>query len=618
MSMMKARDFQERAVDATFAYLEMRQGNPVIVAPTGSGKSFMIATICRRTIEQFPAVKILIVQHVGELVEQNFKALRRDWPAAPAGIYSASLGKRNTRQSIIFASVQSIYRNPEKFGQVDLILIDEAHMVPKKGQGQYLKLLEKLRAKNPYIRVVGLTATPYRMDSGCLVEGKGDGIFTDFVYDIEVGFLIEQGWLSPLTTKATSTVLELGDVKTRGGEYITADLDSAVNLPEVTREICQEIVDRGEDRRSWLVFAVTVGHAEALAMELSHVHGVEAKVVSGETPKKDRRRLIEQFRTGELKALVSVGVLTTGFDAPNTDLLAVVRPTKSVGLYVQIMGRGMRPVYEPGFNPNGEGVTAEMRRNSIAAGPKPNCLVLDFGMNATRHGPVDYVSKPVKGGDGEPGLAPAKTCPECGEIVHAAKRECSGCGFKFPEPERKGTLTPGKAQVLRSGSVDAIEWEKVRDVTLHRHEKNGIASMRVEYLVDMDVVREWVCFDHSGYARQRAEVWWRRAAGTPVPMSTAEALQRVGEVRPISSIQRQRNGKFWEVKDVSFVPGFVSAAGGGGAAVKAGRESLDEPIDIGLESDIALANGNDDDLLDFDEPENGAFASAFSDDDIPF
>ncbi len=614
--MMKARDFQEKAVDATFAYLEMRQGNPVIVAPTGSGKSFMIATVCRRTIEQFPAVKILIVQHVGELVEQNFRALRRDWPDAPAGIYSASLGKRNTRQSIIFASVQSIFRKPEIFGQVDLLIIDEAHMVPMKGQGQYLKLLSRLRAINPYVRVIGLTATPYRMDSGCLVDGKGDALFTDFVYDIEVGYLIEQGWLSPLTTKATNTVLEIGDVKTRGGEYITADLDNAVNLPEVTTEICAEIVERGADRRAWLVFAVTVGHAEALAAELKHVHGVEAKVVTGDTPKGARRDLIKDFREGRLRALVSVGVLTTGFDAPDTDLLAVVRPTKSVGLYVQIMGRGMRPVYEPGFDPNGEDVTPEQRRAAIAAGPKPNCLVLDFGMNAVRHGPVDFVSKPTKGSDGEPGVAPTKICPECQEVTHAAKRQCDFCGYAFPEPERKGTLKPGEAQVLRSGSVDALEWEKVRDVSLHRHEKNGTASMRVEYLVDMDVVSEWVCFDHSGYARQRAEIWWRRAAGTQIPMSTTEALKRASEVRPISSIQRQRTGKFWEVKDVSFVPGFVSAVSGGGGAAVASRESLDQPIDIGLGGGIASANGNDD-LIDFEDGDP-VEAHVFTDDDIPF
>lgn len=331
---MKLRSYQSAAVDAVFQYWREGGGSPLLDLATGLGKSVIIAKLIQEIGTRYPDMRILVLVHVQELVEQDFTALIRLWPQASAGIYSAGLGRRDAHHRITFASIQSVFRKGRDIGPRDLVLIDEAHLVPKAGEGMYLTLLEALRDVTPDLRVAGLTATAFRLDSGRLDQGEGR-LFDQIVYHYGVGEGVEDGWLAPLTCRAASIEIDVSDVAKRGGEFVAGALEAAADKDELTRAAVAEIMARAGDRQSWLIFCSGVKHAQHVCTALN-AEGVPCGVVTGETPKEIRRQLIADFKRGKLRALTNAQVLTTGFDAPQTDLIAFLRPTLSTGLYVQM------------------------------------------------------------------------------------------------------------------------------------------------------------------------------------------------------------------------------------------------------------------------------------------
>ena len=311
--------------------------------------------------------------------------------------------------------------------------------------------IAELRALVPAddMRVAGFSATPFRLDCGRLDEGEGK-IFDDVVFDYGIGQGIRDGWLSPLTSKATGTEINISGVGRRGGEFIAGELERAADDSATVSAACDEIVARGVDRRSWLVFCCGVAHAHHVGQAL-RARGVSCRVVTGETPLAERADSIAAFKAGMIRCLVNVNVLTTGFDAPRVDLLAMLRPTLSTGLYVQMVGRGTRK-----------------------ADGKVNCLILDFAGNCRRHGPVDQVDIKVGGSNGA-AVAPAtvrtKTCPDCAEINPLDAAACCCCGYEWPKP---------KPAARHATSADAVPiltgervWLPVTDVSFHRHHKYG-------------------------------------------------------------------------------------------------------------------------------------------------
>ncbi len=521
---MQLRDYQAEAVDAVLEWFASGRDNPLVCAPTGSGKSVILAELCRRAM-QFEGTRVLIVTHVKELIQQNYQALVRMWPEAPAGIYSAGLGRRQMGRPITVAGVQSIAKRARDLGHIDLVIVDEAHLIPRNSDTLYGKLFAALREANPNLQVIGLTATPYRLDSGMLHRGD-DALFDGIAYDIPVGMLVQEGYLSPLVSKRPDMVLDTGGLRTRMGDFQERQMEERFNTPAVTSEAVAEIVQLGHDRRSWLIFCVSIDHAHAVADELRD-HGIATGTVTGKTASMERARLLTEFRAGSIRALTSVGVLTTGFDAPATDLLAFLRPTQSTGLYVQMAGRGMR-----------------------TAPDKADCLVLDFAGNVARHGPVDGLALPMEKtaptGEGE---APTKTCPECQSILWIAARECRDCGFIFPGPEPKHESTASTEAVMNLTAHEV--WQPVQDFAVERHRKAGSPdSLRLEYLVGGTVIREWVCLEHSGYARQKAVRWWEATVGTSPPDTIDEALGRSAEIPRPAEIVTMREGKYHRIKRV--------------------------------------------------------------------
>ena len=405
------RDYQQRTIDQLYAWFSAgNAGNPCLVLPTGSGKSHIVAALCKDALQNWPETRVLMLTHVKELIEQNAEKMRLHWPAAPMGIYSAGIGKRDIGEPITFAGIQSVRTKADMLGHLDLVIIDECHLVNHKDEGGYRKLLADLKAINPALRVVGLTATPYRLGHGLITDKPA--LFDALLEPVSIEELVFKGYLSTLRSKVTSAKLDTSGVKKRGGEFIESELQAAVDTDDNNQRVVQEVIALAGDRKAWLVFCTGVQHAEHVA-EVLRQHGVAAQCVTGETPKAERKRMLDDFKAGKLRALTNANVLTTGFDYPDIDLIAMLRPTMSASLYVQMAGRGMR-----------------------VKSHTDHCLVLDFAGVVEMHGPIVAVQPPKKGGDGD-GEAPVKVCDTCDELVHISAKECPSCGHPFPEPEEK-------------------------------------------------------------------------------------------------------------------------------------------------------------------------------------
>ena len=517
---MQLRPYQHEAVQAVYGHLRERDDNPCVVIPTGGGKTPVIATICRDAVNLWNG-RVVILAHVKELLEQAADKLRHIAPEVPLGVYSAGLKRKDLGYAVTVAGIQSIWKKACDLGPVDLVVIDEAHMVPAEDDGMYRQFIADAKAVNPQVRIVGLTATPYRMKSGSICAPPPHSILNHVCYEVGVRELIVQGYLSPLRTKAGLQRVDTSDLHVRAGEFVASEVEDLMDKDALVEGACAEIVQHAADRKAVLIFSSGVRHGQHIVEVLKVRHGVECGFVTGDTPDGVRAGLLRRFRAGELKYLCNVNVLTTGFDAPHIDCVALMRPTMSPGLYYQMVGRGFR--LHPG---------------------KADCLVLDFGGNVLRHGPVDAVRVKEPGvGDGEP---PAKECPRCHALIATGYQTCPECGHAFPEPQRRTHEATAASVGILSDQATRAE-ERVSETSYHVHRKRDDPSapptMRVEYRLGFNRwQREWVCFDHTGYARTKAEAWWRARSVEPVPSSTEEAVElaRAGALAPTLSITVER------------------------------------------------------------------------------
>lgn len=530
---MELRPYQAKAVELLYSYFEHNTGNPVIEAPTAAGKSVIQAQFIRGVLEQWPFQRILCLTHVKELVQQNYRALRRVYPEGSIGVNAAALGSRDTVQSVIFASIQSVYKKAHELGRFDLIMVDECHLIPvRTAGGMYRQFIDDCLKYNPRIKVIGFSATPYRLDNGLLIDGDSR-LFTDIIPAKAAGMsidqLLEAGYLAPLTTQPVRTHLDTSLVPVRGGEYVIKDLARAVDVDSTTQSACNEIITLGMDRAAWLVFASSVEHAEHI-QEYLDSQGVDAATITGDMDTGARDRAIAQYQRGEVRALVNVNVLTTGFDAPHTDLIAFLRPTMSTSLYVQMCGRGMR--IHPG---------------------KVDCLVLDFADLIATHGPVNRVTPPRKSKPREDSQAPVKECGGCLMLIHASVRQCPYCGEQFVFD--MAPKIAGKASELAILATNAPQRVEPNEMVFSRHDKAGSpSSLRVDYYTGpLRVASEWVCLFHQGKAQYRALAWWREHVGMPVPGDIDQAVDiATAHARTPAYIFIQMDGKYERIVSRGF------------------------------------------------------------------
>lgn len=522
------RTYQAEAVSATYEYFGSNEGNPLICMPTGTGKSVVIAMFLESIYRQWHQQKVLVLTHVKELIQQNYNKLLELWPGAPAGINSAGLGKRDTQNRIVFAGIGSVAKCAHEFGHVDLILIDEAHLVSPTDTTMYRKFINSLLVVNPRLKIIGLTATPYRMGHGKITDEGG--IFTDTCFDITnleaFNRLIAEGYIASLVPQETETKLDLDGVHMRGGDFVSAELQQAVNKDEVTRAALAEALERGRDRGHWLVFASGVEHADTIHHMLQDM-GETSVSIHSKSGTRDKD--IKAFKAGHVRIAVNNNVLTTGFDYPCIDLILMLRPTLSPGLWVQMLGRGTRPCKCCG---------------------KHNCLVLDFAANTRRLGPINDPAIPRKPGEGG-GPPPMRKCTnqlpsgECKTLNHPSVKKCINCDFEFPVAVK--LYMGASSEQLIKGDLPVTEVVKVDHVTYCEHRKEGRPpSIRVSYYCNLQRYNEYVCLEHSGYASRKARLWWRERLRSPeltCPDTTAAALEIVDTLRAPTHL------RIWANKD---------------------------------------------------------------------
>lgn len=472
------RPYQQKAVDAVFDYLEQKPDNhPLVVAPTGSGKSHILAAICERIIAL--GSKVLILSHVKLILEQDEEKLIQLIPKGKVGLYSAG-AKRRERRTVTVAGIQSVYEKAYLFADFNYIIIDEAHLIPKEGRGRYLTFLKEM----PGVTVIGLTATPFRLGTGLLTEGEGK-LFDDVVCDTDIVKLIKDGYLCSLQTVQADSQLDVSQIRTQAGDFKNKDMDAAFDKFEVTREIVAELYSYKDKYKSWLVFAISIEHAIHIT-EMLVATGIEAQAVHSKRTSTENDAALVAYKTGAIQALVSVAKMTTGFDDPKTDLIALVRPTKSPVLHVQMIGRGLR-VY-PG---------------------KDHCMILDFAGNLMRLGPINDVHVVVKGKGG--GIAPIKVCPECKTHVPASVTQCYICGHLFPRLESQDLTKRASAEaaiVDNKLQMPTQDWHLVSNVSFRVHKGKKGDSLCIFYRCGLRTFRKWIAVGRKGSAGMHARYFW--------------------------------------------------------------------------------------------------------------
>ncbi len=476
--MSELRWYQQQAVDDTMGWLAEHAGHPLIVLPTGAGKTHVITALCQRMIRERRETRILMLTHSQELQLQNYGKLLAVWPDAPVGIYSAALGRRDHGKQIVIGGPQSVVRITDRIGHIDYCIVDECDAISHKEEGSYRKIIGSLSERNPDLRVIGLTATPWRLGHGMITDPPA--IFSEpRIEPVTIEDLIEQKWLCQLRSKLTNHRVDVSDVHVRGGEYMGDELNRAVDTDANNVAMANEIVAKGKDRKHWMVFCTGVEHAMHMR-DLLRGYGVTAETIHGDMPASERDAFIAGFKAGRIRALTNVNVLTVGFDHPAIDLIAMCRPTLSPRLYVQIAGRGMR----------------------IAPG-KRDCLFLDFVGAVETHGPITAVREPKrKGKDGD---APVRPCPVCNELVAIQKPICPDCGHVFEIKEK-----PPEPVVIRSDDIMGKEasefvvkkwrWRKAISA---KTEKEMLIVEYIGGLRDRSI-REYLLLGHDGWAKERA------------------------------------------------------------------------------------------------------------------
>ena len=526
MAKIELREYQTRALEMLYAWLEKNTGHPCVVLPTGSGKSIVIAELCRQAITKWPETQIVMLTRSVELINQNAEKLRAIWPGAPMGIYSASAGKKQLGEPITIGGPLSIVRVTKKIGHCDLLLVDEAHDISHKEEGSYRKIINELMEINPSMRVIGFTASPFRLGHGMITDKPA--IFDALIDPVSIEELICKGYLATLRSKQTSFKFDTSSVHKRGGDFIESELQAVVDTSDNNEAMVNEVIKRSDGRKSWMFFATGVKHAEHLR-DILLSRGISAVSVIGDMAKKDREQSIDDFKSGKVTAITQVGCLNVGFDHPAIDLLVMARPTMSPGLYLQQAGRGMRPY--PG---------------------KIDCMVLDFAGVVQTHGPITNVQPPKKGslGDGE---APIKVCETCGELCAISVQVCPACGAAFPEPVAKSmSLRHDDIMGLEGMDLDVTSWSWRK----HLSRASGKEMLACTYYGGLSdpPITEYLAVAHDGYAgdkSMRLLSTMASSAKVPMQLTSNEMLTDIADLMnlgvPPSSIEYKKDGKFFRI-----------------------------------------------------------------------
>lgn len=541
---MKPRNYQTAAVDSIFEYFQSGKiGNPIIALPTATGKSVVLGSfICK--VFQYPNQRMLNLTHRKELIEQNYEKVLKMWPLAPAGIYSAGLNKREYQLPITFAGIGSVVGKAHLFGWIDLITIDECHLVSPNDETMYRVFINELKKINPNLKVIGLTATPWRIGQGKLTDEGG--LFTDICFDLTsmeaFNWLLAEGYLAQLVPHRTNLKIDTDSLHKRGGDFIQSEAEMLFDRDEITEAALKETLDAAHDRNHGMVFGSGIKHCLSIERILKQM-GQSCAVVHSKQKSKINDQHIADFKAGKIRFLINNDKLTTGFDYPGIDLIVMLRATASIVLWIQMLGRGARPLYADGFDLE----TKEGRLAAMEASEKQDCLVMDFANNTKRLGAINDPVIPKKKGKGG-GECPVKECPECQTLNHPSVRFCVNrkCNYEFTF-EIKITDTAANLELIKQSAIPIIELIPVRSMTFQKNaRRNKQPSLRISYQSNLQSFDEYLPLQHDSLnVRHKAgESWMKQGGNFPPPASVDEALTRTHELRTPHTIHVWLNTQY--------------------------------------------------------------------------
>jgi len=541
---LKLRYYQRNAIDALHSWFDTKPEEPALIAlPTAAGKTIIFSHFIKEVFHKNPKARFLIMAHRKELVAQAESKLKSVWPDAPVGVLAAGMKRFQHNAQILVASRDTLAspKRLEKVGKFDYMIIDEAHNVPPSSLTRYKKIIDTLSERQS-MKVMGCTATPYRMGQGYIYGNRKDHFFKGLAYSVSIPELIQAGYLCRLSAFAVNdnAIIDAGKVslKFKGGDFREKELEDIAMVDETIIEVISDWIDNAytKGRTASVFFCVSVLHAQKMTQYLKQ-HGINAAVVTGETPNQDRDKILADFESGKLHALCNVGVLTEGWDAPRTDCIALLRPTQSVGLYVQMCGRGMR-----------------LHDN------KENCLLLDYGENVARHGCLDEVEP----GESLPGRYKPKICASCNAINSPSAKECIECGQVFESTQSKVLWTKKEREVARRTKADrqavlsderkasAPKNKPITDIYASVvKSKNGSEYCQVVFTVEGEFFPKKMplMFGHPTAHNMAVRKWKKITTkwGSPSQPWMAAELINSGAFDTISEIIVQKQGKYENV-----------------------------------------------------------------------
>lgn len=522
MGRLVPRYYQAECPGAVSDYLDKHpEGHPLIVMPTGAGKTLCIGLVLEMLLER-GINKIVVITHVKEIIAQNSKLLKA--MDIEHGVNSAGLGKRE-KKDITIAGIQSVYKD-NWFEDTEVVIIDEAHLVPIDATTMYQRFFNMLGQHNR----IGLTATPFRLGQGYIYKGRAENQFDDMCINYgtleKFDNLVDEGFLSKITTKRTELEMDTSDISLQGGDFNEKELASKFNRAAITFAAIEEIVNAARKRKKWLIFAIDIDHAESIAEVLIR-NGIPTAVVHSKMKDAgfDRDKVIAGFKEGKFRCVVNINILSTGFDEPGIDMIAMLRPTNSPTLHVQALGRGSRVM---------EG--------------KADCLVLDFAGNTARLGPINNPLVKVKGRAGEGGEPITKTCPKCESILAPAVRTCPDCKHEF-EFAHGLSDAPYEEISLEDGKHKWLEVHGVRYELAYR--PAAPTMVKVIYNCSGNAISEFICIEHTGYAGHKARHWIKFRGGQRMHCAK-DVIDNQDMLRVPSRIKVKKQSKYFSISESKF------------------------------------------------------------------
>jgi len=574
--MYTLRSYQQEAVDSTLKYFRKRRNPAVIVLPTGAGKSLVIAELAK-----IAKGRVLVLAHVKELVEQNH--LKYESYGLQAGIYSAGLNQKDSEQKVIFGSIQSVAKAKDAFFRdFTLVVIDECHRISLEPDSQYAKVITQLKLNNPRICILGLTATPYRLGLGWIynyalrgeVKTKDLRFFKHCIYELPLKYMIRNKYLTPpVKVDIPVTSYDFSELREGSNAYTMAQLEEALHKQRrLTPLIIKNIIDitESDQRQGVMLFSSTVKHAQEI---MDHLPPGQARLVVGTTELSERDQIVNDFKQKAFKYLVNVSVLTTGFDAAHVDVIAILRPTESISLYQQIIGRGLRldtdkkdclvldytgmghSIFSPEIDDK------KTASESVAVKvPCPECgFVNDFwGILDDGGNLVEHFGRKCRGGQVNADtyeFTPCdyrfrfKICDQCGAQNDISARDCSSCGTVLIDPDTKlkQARLSKDAHVLRPDSIEMLE----------RVDKKGTPYLQVKYYdYDAQFVAEMYYLNNPTSIKKFTINFLRSHMRKPELKlnisSVSEAVKIRPQLRMPSFVIARKQGNFWKVTEKIF------------------------------------------------------------------